>query len=148
MHRKRGSLLVELVVALSIGILILIQLSTFFVAFVEQMHALAKHEQRALQQGAVLDVLMRDLDTAGQWIQDEDDDKVLIALTCWRMRDHEKIENIVITWSRVQGRLQRKINGAVVPQVFGSVLPGLAFDINKRIMRFLDERNKVVEIKF
>ena len=147
MRRKRGSLLIELVVALSIGILILLQLSTFLVTFVQQMHALAKQEQRALQQGAVLDLLMRDLDTA--IAHSESDNSInLIILTCWRMSAHEKIEPFLIVWSRLQGRLQRKIGGAVVPQVFGSVLPGLAFDIDKRIMRFVDERNKVVEIKF
>ena len=147
MRFKQGSLLIELVVALSIGVLILLQMSTFLVGFVEQMHGLAVYEQRFLQQGAVLDLLMRDLDAA--IAHSRSDNAInLIALTCWRMCGNKKIEPFLIAWSRVEGRLQRKVGRFGVPQVFGSVLPGLAFDVDKKIMRFVDERNKVVEIKF
>ena len=142
-----GHLLVELAVALSIGVLIMLQLSTFMVTFVRQMNALAVVEQRALQEGAVLDLLMRDLDSAVN-CQREEGENALITLTCWRMREHEKFEQVVIRWYRVQGRLQRKMNDVGGVQVFGAALPGLTFDVEGRVMRFVDEHNKVVEIAF
>jgi hypothetical protein len=150
MQRKRGSLLIELVVALSIGIVVILQLSAYLVSFVKQMHGAATIERQALCNGAALDLLMRDLDAAVDCAAARDT-KELITLTCWRISERALGaggEFIPITWSRVRGRLQRKSPAMSASQVFGDVLPGLTFDVKHKTMRFVDEHKKVVVIKF
>jgi hypothetical protein len=150
MLRKGGSMLVELVVALTIGIVVLLQLSTFLVSFVKHMHGAATIERQALCSGAVLDLLMRDLDSAVDCSEGRDG-KELITLVCWRIGERNLTTGgsfVPITWSRVSGRLQRKSPGMSAGQVFGDVLPGLKFDLKIKTMRFVDEHKKIVVVRF
>ena len=142
---KQASLLVELVVALSIGSFIILQLSSFLVVFVQRMHSSIKQERYLLKQQSVLDMLVRDLDSAIDSNAGEND-RTLITLRCWNLKERMPLEIGTITWSRVKGQLHRTVGGSRAPQVFGNVLSGLNFDCEKKIMWFIDEKNKVVEI--
>jgi len=142
---QAGSLLLELVIALSLGLGIVLLVSSFLLSFVHQMNTLLVQEQKALQQGAVLDVFMRDLDAALACIQDGDESSKIISLTRWCISEHGKYEKLVITWYTVKGFVYRKIQGKNTPQVFGKVLPGLSVDTKQKMVRFLNEHNNVVE---
>ena len=141
--KKTGSLLVELVIALSIGMVVLLQLTTFLLAFVQHMHGIADNERRLLQESVVVDLLMQDIATSVE--QSALDGNVAgIALTCWRLRVGEKFPRLIyIIWKKVGVRIHRHIEGMSSPQVFGDLLRELVIDCHVRTVQFVDEENRL-----
>lgn len=177
LRRRCGSMLIELVVALSIGLLVILQLATFLVGFVQQMHMLANNERRLLQEGVVIDLLMQDLSVAMDVAQVVGPGSALdtiansitrderrlssvtpdlirggmtseIELKAWRMRDGETPRPIIVSWKKIRGQVQRRVDNAATPQVFGDFLTGLRFDIEKKRVCFIDVNGKNQIISF
>ncbi len=147
---KRGSMLIELVVALSIGLLAILQLTTFLVGFVQQMHVLASNERRFLQEGVVIDVLMQDLKTAVNVVDSGRGPEMTngVELKLWRMREGELPRLITVSWKKNHGHVQRRVDNSVTPQMFGPFLDRLRFDMEKRYVHFVDVAGKEREIGF
>ena len=140
---RPGSLLVELAVALSIGMVVLLQLTTFLLAFVQQMHGIAARERRLLQEGVVVDLLMQDIATSVEQSALDGNDAGIV-LACWRLRVGEKIPRLInIIWKKVGARIQRHIEGLSSPQVFGDLLKELTIDCGARTIQFIDEENRL-----
>ena len=133
--RRCGSILVELTIALSLGLILLLQLTLFLTDSVKRLHCTATAQRHALHEGAVLDLLMRDLQSS-LIVTCAEDSIVSVHGVC--LGKHNACMSYDITWYRVKGRLQRVIYGKQIPQVFGDVLSGLIVDGEKRTVRFID----------
>lgn len=148
MTTRAGSLLIELAVALSIGMVVLLQLTTFVLAFVQQMHGIAGRERRMLQEGVVIDLLMQDIATSIEQ-QPIDPYGAGISLQCWRLRDGQKAARLIsIVWKKAGQRVQRHVDGLFSPQVFGDLLQDLVIDCVTRTVRFIDEEKKLRTYSF
>lgn len=148
---KQANMLIELIIALSIGIFVILQLTAFMLPFIKRLHEYATIERQALCDGVALDLLMRDLDAAVNLAKEKDNLTELITINRWYVSIKKNEITGVLTpiiWSRVQGRLQRKAPYMSAAQVFGNVLPELDIDIKNRTMRFINEQKKMVAIRF
>lgn len=140
---RPGSVVVELVIALSIGVAVMLQLTSFLLVFVEQMHRSAAFERRILQEGVVLDLLLQDILTSVDQ-QALQDNSSVIVLKCWRLKVGQKMPQLIeIAWKKVGVRIQRHIQGFSSPQVFGDLLQGFAVDCQARTISFTGEDKKL-----
>ena len=148
MIHRSGSLLIELAVALSIGMVVLVQLTTFLLAFVQQMHGVAARERRMLQEAVVIDLLMQDIYSSINH-RSLEDSTAGIALTCWRLRNGEKRARLIsIIWKKMGARVQRHVDGLSSPQVFGDLLRDLTIDCVARTVQCVDEEKKLRTYNF
>lgn len=132
-------MLIELVVALSIGLVVILQLSTFLVGFVPEMYKAATRERRLLQEGVVLDLVMQDLCVA---VQKKGLEHGGVVLDCWRMRGKENPRLIKVHWQSLHRKIQRNVDGSKTPQVFGEFLNRFYVDVQEGVICFVDVDGK------
>ena len=144
-RKKKGSLLIQLVVALALGFIIVLQFTSFLIGFVQDMSRIAAIERRYLQESTALDLLYQDL-TRAEEVNISVDGRVA-TLSYYRLREGEGMpEPITIIWRSGRGGLQRSIEGAFTPQVFGAVLVHLNFNPRTQIFSFRDVEGRQHEI--
>lgn len=145
---RTGSILLELAIALSIGITVMLQLTCFLVMIVQQMHGFAAKERRILQEEVILDLLLQDISTSVDQ-QALPGNPAAIVLNCWRLHAGQAMPQLTeIVWKKVGVRIQRHIQGYASPQVFGDLLQGFEVDHHTRRICFTGEDKKLYEYDF
>lgn len=142
--KKRGSLLVELVVALALASVILLQFTSFLIGFIQDMSRIAAIERSCLQESTALDLLYQDLRLAEEVSVSAQG--CIATISYYLLREGGAPERITIVWKHINGRLQRNVEGAFTPQVFGRVLADLRFNPRTQIFSFRDVEGKPYEI--
>ena len=141
MKKDTGSILVEILIALTIGIIVLLQLTSWIIFFVQQFHGLAEKERRMLHEAIVLDLLIQDLAPAVELHALDGGAGVMLAF--WRLRAPKAQPKLItISWKKIGKQLFRYVEGLSSPQGFGDLLKELDIDCIERGIHFVGEDKK------
>lgn len=131
-NKKRGSLLLEFGLALSLGIFICLYLAQHIVFFFKKTYMAIKKEHALLREMVVLDALVDTMASSKKI--DFQLSKGLLAISCWSMvRDLEEPIVNEILWQQQDGTM-RRIEGKLTPLLYGNVLHNMCYDENDRLL--------------